>query len=123
MDNALLTYRGVVYPWHLDAMGHMNVQLRAAHIFEIHSSILAVREKTMRLRHEMCKSGTHTLAACTTIVGVHLDMNTRKGSPIPEAVRQRVLSLWPAASCLQFAIPGPEMNNVDSEIESERRLS
>jgi acyl-CoA thioester hydrolase len=24
-DHALLTYRGVVYPWHCDHMGHMNV--------------------------------------------------------------------------------------------------
>ena len=97
--------------------------LRAGDVFEIHSSILAVLEKTMRLRHEMYKSGTHTLAASTTIAGVHLDMNTRKGSPIPEPVRRRVLSLWPTASCLEFEISGPEMNNIDSEIESERKPS
>jgi acyl-CoA thioester hydrolase len=133
-DKSLFSYRGVVYPWHLDSMDHMNVQhytaafdqsswillacvgldagyfrdtssgmaaleqtiqykaeLRAGDVFEIHSSILEVREKTMRLRHEMYKSGTCTLAASTTIVGVHLDMDTRKGSPIPEPVRQRAL--------------------------------
>jgi acyl-CoA thioester hydrolase len=133
-DKSLFTYRGVVYPWHLDSMDHMNVQyytaafdqsswillacvgldagyfrdtssgmaaleqtiqyraeLRAGDIFEIRSSILEIREKTMWLRHEMYKSGTCTLAASTTILGVHLDMNTRKGSPIPEPVRQRAL--------------------------------
>ena len=66
-------------------------ELRAGDVFEIHSSILEVREKTLRLRHEMYNSGTRTLAACTTIVGVHLDMNTRRGSPLPEPVRQRAL--------------------------------
>ena len=166
MDNSLLTYRGVVYPWQLDSMGHMNIrhhtaafdqsswillarvgldatyfrdassgvaaleqtiqysaELRAGDVFEIHSCVLAVREKTMRLRHEMYKSGTYTLAASTTIVGVHVDMKTRKGSALPEPVRQRVLSLWPAASRLEFAISCREVNNVDSEIESERRIS
>ncbi|MBV9677496.1 MAG: thioesterase family protein [Acidobacteriaceae bacterium] len=129
-----VTFRGVVYPWHLDSMDHMNVQhyigvfdqsswvllaslgldatyfreassgmaaleqtveykaeLRAGDVFEIRSSILEVREKTMRLRHDLYKSGTGTLAASTTIVGVHLDMNTRRGSFIPESVRQRAL--------------------------------
>jgi len=105
----------------LEQTTHYKAELRAGDVFEIHSSIVAVREKTMRLRHKMYESGTYTLAASTTIVGVHLHMTTRKGSPIPEPVRQRVLSLWPAASCLEFAIPGPEMNNVESE--SERRLS
>jgi acyl-CoA thioester hydrolase len=107
----------------LEQTTHYKAELRAGDVFEINSSIVAVRQKTMRLRHEMYKSGTYTLAASTTIVGVHLDMTTRKGSPIPEPVRQRVLSLWPAASCLEFAIPGPEMNSIDFEIESERRLS
>ena len=127
-----VTFRSVVYPWHLDSMDHMNVQhyaaafdqsswillasigldaayfldtssgmaaleqtiqykaeLRAGDVIEIHSSILEVREKTMRLRHEMYKSGTSTLAAAATIVGVHMDLKIRKGSPIPEEVRQR----------------------------------
>jgi len=65
-------------------------ELRAGDVFEIHSSILEVREKTVRLRHEMYKSGTCTLAACT-ILGVHLDRNTRKASPIPEPLLRRAL--------------------------------
>ena len=75
----------------LEQTTHYKAELRAGDVFEIHSSILEVRQKTMRLRHDMYKSGTHTLAASATIVGVHLDMNTRKGSPLPEPVRQRAL--------------------------------
>ncbi len=45
----------------------------------------------MRSRHEMYKSGAGALAASTTILGVHLEMNIRKGSPIPGPVRQRAL--------------------------------
>jgi acyl-CoA thioester hydrolase len=34
MTSALETYRGVVYPWHLDHIGHMNVQFYTARFDE-----------------------------------------------------------------------------------------
>ena len=34
MTSALETYRGVVYPWHLDQIGHMNVQFYTARFDE-----------------------------------------------------------------------------------------
>ena len=33
-SGALETYRGVVYPWHIDQIGHMNVQFDAARFDE-----------------------------------------------------------------------------------------
>lgn len=33
-SGALETYRGVVYPWHIDQIGHMNVQFYAARFDE-----------------------------------------------------------------------------------------
>src|ERR1051325_4049250 len=91
-----VTYRGIVYPWHLDHMDRMNVQhyvamfdqsswvlmsmlgldaeyfrenyrglaaleqtirywseLRAGDMFEIRSAIIEIREKTMRIVHNM----------------------------------------------------------------------
>jgi len=127
-----LTFRGVVYPWHLDHMDHMNVQhysavfdqsswvllsmlgldseyfrknergmaaleqtitykseLRAGDIFEIRSSVLDVGEKTMRIVHNMRQVKTNTLAASTTILGIHLDTRARKSLALPHEARER----------------------------------
>jgi len=127
-----VTFRGIVYPWHLDHMDHMNVQhyvgmfdqaswvllawlgldgkyfmknqrgmaaleqsisykdeLRAGEMFEIRSAILEVREKTIRLRHDMYKVDSNTLAASTSILAVHLDTNARKDLPLPVGLRER----------------------------------
>jgi len=126
-----VTFRGVVYPWHLDHMDHMNVQhyvgmfdqatwvllawmgldgnyflknhrgmaaleqsitykgeLRVGDMFEIRSAILEVREKTIRLRHDMHKVNADTLAASTSILAVHLDTNARKSLPLPLGLRE-----------------------------------
>jgi len=128
-----VTYRGIVYPWQLDHMNHMNVQhytasfdhaswvllamlgldaayfqrhrrgvaaleqhieyrseLRAGDAFEIRSIVLDVRDKTIRLKHEMRKVRTGALAASTTILGVHIDTDARSGIPLPPGVRDRI---------------------------------
>jgi acyl-CoA thioester hydrolase len=71
MANLTETYRGVVYPWHLDHMGHMNVQFYTArfdeatwHFFaslgitptylrEAGCGMAAVEQKTAYLREVM----------------------------------------------------------------------
>lgn len=96
MAEPIITYRGVVYPWQCDHMGHMNVmwyvgkfdeatwqllasigatpsrlrdegfglaaveqhiqykrELRAGDLLTVRSSILEVREKSIRFTHEM----------------------------------------------------------------------
>ena len=101
-----VTFRGVVYPWRLDHMDHMNVQhyvamfdqaswvllawlgldsqyfsnnrrgmaaleqtirykseLRAGDMVEIRSSVIEVRDKTLRLQHNMQKVNSCLLAA------------------------------------------------------------
>jgi acyl-CoA thioester hydrolase len=146
----VVTFRGVVYPWHLDHMTHMNVQhyvsmfdqaswvllallgldsgyfqdkrrgmatleqtiqykseLRSGDMVEIRSTVLELRDKTIRLLHNMHKAGTGALAASTTILGVHIDSEARKSAPLPEEVRERVQVLGasrnfvaePAAVC------------------------
>jgi acyl-CoA thioester hydrolase len=95
MDEAMETYRGVVYPWHCDHMGHMNVmwytgkfdeatwtffaalgltpaymrdgargmvaleqrityerELVAGDLVLVRSTMVEVREKVLRFRHE-----------------------------------------------------------------------
>ena len=128
-----VTYRGIVYPWHLDHMNHMNVQhyvgmfdqaswvflsmlgmdsryfrdhrrgmaaleqtiqykneLRLGDMFEIRSAVLEVRQKTIRAIHEMHNLSTGLPAASMTILGVHMDTDARKSSPLPTEVSDRV---------------------------------
>jgi acyl-CoA thioester hydrolase len=129
--NLPVTFRGVVYPWHLDHMDHMNVQhyvgmfdqaswvllawlgldgkyfsmnhrgmaaleqtisykseLRAGDMVEIRSAIVEVREKTIRLIHNMHKVNADTLAASTAILAVHLNTDARKSVPLPVGLRE-----------------------------------
>ncbi len=133
-----VTFRGIVYPWHLDHMDHMNVQhyvgmfdqatwillsylgldsaylsqnhrgmaaleqtisykseLRAGEMFEIRSSVLEVRDKTIRFQHDMYKVNPYVLAASTIILGVHLDTDARKSLPLPPVVREQARA-WTA---------------------------
>lgn len=130
------TYRGTVYPWHCDHMGHMNVmwyvgkfdeatwqlfrsiglssarmskeqsgmvaveqhieykrELRAGDTISVHSAILEVKEKSMRLVHEMRNDETGEVAATTEIVGVYFDTLARKTRPLPPDVRDRAVLL------------------------------
>jgi acyl-CoA thioester hydrolase len=52
-----------------------------------------VREKTIRVLHNMHKVSTGVLAASTTILGVHMDVEARKSSPLPPGVRDRAEAL------------------------------
>jgi acyl-CoA thioester hydrolase len=134
MKEPLLTYRGTVYPWHCDHMGHMNVmwyvgkfdeatwnlfagfgltphwlreqgrgmvaveqrllykaELHAGDVLSVHSSVLEVRDKTIRFLHEMRKLDGQ-VAATTELTGVHLDTVVRRSVPLPAEVRERALA-------------------------------
>ena len=135
MNQLELTYRGVVYPWHCDHMGHMNVmwytgkfdeaswsllagmgltrtflqerrqgmaalqqnityrrELRAGDIVTIRSGVLDVKEKIVRLFHEMQNEETREIAAFATITGVYMDTQARKSLFIPSNVAERIKS-------------------------------
>jgi len=124
------TYRGTVYPWHCDHVGHMNVmwyvgkfdeaswnffarlgltpsylresgrgmaaveqkvaykrELLAGDIIEIRSSLLEIREKSIRFAHEMRNAETGEIAATCEFTGVHMDRRLRKSAPFEDAVR------------------------------------
>jgi acyl-CoA thioester hydrolase len=138
MTNHPITYRGTVYPWQCDHMGHMNVQwyvekfdeaswqllgqlgltadrfrreslgmaaveqrlhynleLHAGDTVTIRSIVLEVRDKAIRIRHEMRYDETGDVAATTEIVAVHLDAATRKARSLPEDVRARASAMDP----------------------------
>jgi acyl-CoA thioester hydrolase len=132
MSEPMLTYRGVVYPWHCDHMGHMNVmwyvgkfdeatwhlfsalgltptflkehqrgmaaveqqftyqsELRAGELVSIRSRVIEVRDRSIRLAHEMLNEETQRVAARAVMVGVHLDTQSRKSTFFPEDVKAR----------------------------------
>ena len=131
----LLTYRGTVYPWHCDHVGHMNNmwfagkfdeaswnlmlqlgitpsylrdtghgmaaveqatsfkrEVLAGDSVEVRSRVLEVRERVVRLVHEMYIVETGELAAVCAITGVHVDTHARKACPFPDAIRQKALA-------------------------------
>src|SRR5436309_1620629 len=111
----LLTYKGTIYPWHCDHMGHMNVmwyvgkfdeatwhllhtvgltpdylrannrgmvaaeqnirykrELLAGDLITVHSTVIEVKDRSIKFAHEMRKLDTDEVAATTTLTGVHL---------------------------------------------------
>jgi acyl-CoA thioester hydrolase len=134
------TYRGTVYPWHCDHVGHMNImwyvgkfdeanwnlfarigltptylrksgrgmaavqqninykrELLAGDIVEIRSSVLEVREKSIRFLHEMRNAETGEIAATCEITGVHMDRDQRKSAAFPETIRAAAMSYLASA--------------------------
>lgn len=132
-----LTYRGTVYPWQCDHMGHMNVmwytgkfdeaswqffgalgltpawlketgrgmaaveqlteykrELHAGELVSVHTTLIEIRPKAIRFRHEMRRDGhVDDIVAVSTLTGVHLDAVARKACAFPDAMVQR----WHAA--------------------------
>lgn len=136
MNQLELTYRGVVYPWHCDHMGHMNVmwytgkfdeaswsllaqigltrtflqesqhgmaavqqnityqrELRAGDIVTIRSGVIDVKEKIVRLIHEMQNEETREIAAFAMITAVYMDAQARKSRPIPVKIADRLRTM------------------------------
>lgn len=137
-DDAI-TYRGAVYPWHCDHVGHMNVmwyvgkfdeatwnlfqrvgispgylranqrgmaavdqhieykrELHAGDVVTIRSAILEIGGRKIRFRHEMTNGDTGEVAAVTTLLGVHMDTQSRKACPFPAEVIDRARQLYGA---------------------------
>jgi acyl-CoA thioester hydrolase len=73
-------------------------ELHAGDTITIRSSVLEVKDKAIRFRHEMTHDDTGKVAAVTTITGVHIDAHARKARPLPVDVRERAAHLCAAAA-------------------------
>ena len=141
MSESILTYRGTVYPWHCDHVGHMNVmwyvgkfdeatwhffhalglsptylrtarrgmaavdqhisylqELHAGDIVTVRTTLLEVKEKSLRFVHEMTNDESGGVAARTTLKAVHLDTETRKSSAFAAEIAARAASMLDAES-------------------------
>ena len=120
------TYRGLVYPWHCDHMGHMNVmwyvgkfdeatwnlfaglgvttaflrdneramgavqqnitykrELLSGDIVAVRSGLLEIRDKVVKLVHEMRQAHTGEISAVCVLTAVHMDSKARKSTAFP----------------------------------------
>ena len=68
-------------------------ELRAGDLITVRSSVLEAREKSIRFRHEMTNDQTGDVAAITIIVGVCIDLASRKARPLPDDMRARIAGL------------------------------
>ena len=64
-------------------------ELYAGDVVTVRSAVLEVSEKAIRIVHEMRNDDTGDVAATMVIVGVHLDMASRKACSLPGDVRER----------------------------------
>ena len=63
-------------------------ELRAGDVITVRSDLLEVREKSMRIGHEMTNDDTGEVVASMIVVGVQIDAVTRKARPLPSDVGQ-----------------------------------
>jgi acyl-CoA thioester hydrolase len=77
-------------------------ELLAGDIVEIRSRLLEIREKSIRLLHEMRNAETGEITATCEITGVHMDRRARKAAPFEEAIRntaiEHLAAVEPAAA-------------------------
>lgn len=133
MPESVITYRGAVYPWHCDHMGHMNVmwyvgkfdeatwqffhhlglapsrfskegsgmvaveqhieyrrELRAGDVITVRSTLLEVKDKSIRFAHEMTNDETGEVAAQTTLTGIYFDTSLRKARSLPPEIKENL---------------------------------
>jgi acyl-CoA thioester hydrolase len=156
-----VTYRGTVYPWQCDHVGHMNVmwytgkfdeaswqlfsklgltrarlrsegaamvaveqrleykrELHAGDVVTIRSAVMEVKNKSIRMIHEMRNDDTGEVAAISVIVAVHLDATARRAQFLPRDVRDRAII---AAEHLDIVpTEEPSESGVESQVANVR---
>jgi len=72
---------------------HYKRELRSGDLLTIRSSVLDGREKSVRFTHEMTNDQSGEMAATMLVVGVCIDMITRKARALPQDMVLRVAAL------------------------------
>jgi len=79
---------------------HINYkrELLAGDIVTIRSGVIEVKNKVLRLFHEMRNEETGEIAATMTVVAIHIDVHARKARALPEDIRERALNMLTGGS-------------------------
>lgn len=62
-------------------------------LIAVRSRMIEVRDKAIRVLHELIVEPAGEVAATADFVGVYIDMQARRSRPIPDDVRARALAL------------------------------
>jgi acyl-CoA thioester hydrolase len=90
------TYRGAAQAGMFAVEQHIRYlhELREGDALQVHSTLLDVQPKTVHLLHAMVDPARARVAAVTEVIGLHIDLRTRRAAPFPEtmvpALRARV---------------------------------
>jgi acyl-CoA thioester hydrolase len=64
-------------------------ELHAGALIRITSELLEIKSKTVRFRHHMYDAESGAEVAVTDLVGVHVDIATRRSVPLPAEITER----------------------------------
>jgi len=67
-------------------------ELHAGDIVSIRSRVMEIKEKSIRILHQMTNDESGIVAAVSEIVGVYFDTKIRKARALPHSVRERALA-------------------------------
>jgi acyl-CoA thioester hydrolase len=68
-------------------------ELRAGDVVTVRSALIEVKDKVVRLTHEMTNDETGEVAAIMQLVCVYFDMEFRKSLPLPQDIRERAIRM------------------------------
>ena len=65
-------------------------ELRAGDVITVRSTVLEVKDKSIRFAHEMTNDETGEVAARTTLTGVYFDTSLRKARSLPPEIKEHL---------------------------------
>jgi len=72
-------------------------ELHAGDVVSVRTSLLEMKEKSLRFVHEMTKDESGEVAARTALKAVHLDKQARRSVAFAEAISAKAASMLPGA--------------------------
>ncbi len=73
-----------------------NAEVHAGSLLMIKSRVTAFSNKIIRFKHIMYNSESMSEVSRSTLVAIHMDLKSRRSSPLPESVTERAVSLFNA---------------------------
>ena len=68
-------------------------EVHAGHILAVRTRLAEVRDKVIRLAHQLVEEGSGEVAALADLTGVYMDTRARQARPFPEDIRARALAM------------------------------
>jgi len=65
-------------------------ELMAGDVISVHTTVLEVRDRVVRFRHEMRKNDSDEVAAVMVLTAVHLDGTSRRATAFPAPIKAKL---------------------------------